>query len=77
MKKTDWVRKGKTRHDEARQGKAGYGRVRQSKERQGKARKGEARQGEARQFRVVTKTWNDLKPSATTYNHLQLPQKIQ
>ena len=24
---------------------------------------------------VVTKTWNDLKPSTTTYNHLQPPQK--
>ena len=25
--------------------------------------------------RVVTKTWNDLKPAKTTYNHLQPPQK--
>ena len=26
---------------------------------------------------VVTKTWNDLKPPKTIYNHLQPPQKIQ
>ena len=26
---------------------------------------------------VVTKTWNDLKPPTTIYNHLQPPQKIQ
>ena len=24
-----------------------------------------------------TKTWNDLKPPKTTYNHLQPPQKFQ
>ena len=28
-------------------------------------------------IRVVTKTWNDLKPPKTIYNHLQPPQKIQ
>ena len=27
--------------------------------------------------RVSTKTWNDLKPPKTTYNHLQPPQKFQ
>ena len=26
---------------------------------------------------VVTKTWNDLKPPKTIYDHLQPPQKIQ
>ena len=26
---------------------------------------------------VATKTWNDLKPPKTIYNHLQPPQKIQ
>ena len=26
---------------------------------------------------TVTKTWNDLKPPKTIYNHLQPPQKIQ
>ena len=29
------------------------------------------------QLPVVTKTWNDLKPPKTIYNHLQPPQKIQ
>ena len=29
------------------------------------------------EFAVVTKTWNDLKPPKTIYNHLQPPQKIQ
>ena len=28
-------------------------------------------------WNVVTKTWNDLKPPKTIYNHLQPPQKIQ
>ena len=27
------------------------------------------------ELRVVTKTWNDLKPPKTIYNHLQPPQK--
>ena len=26
---------------------------------------------------LVTKTWSDLKPPKTIYNHLQPPQKIQ
>ena len=26
---------------------------------------------------VSTKTWNDLKPPTTIYNHLQPPQKFQ
>ena len=28
-------------------------------------------------FSVSTKTWNDLKPPTTIYNHLKPPQKLQ
>ena len=28
-------------------------------------------------YGVSSKTWNDLKPPKTTYNHLQPPQKFQ
>ena len=29
------------------------------------------------EWRFATKTWNDLKPPKTIYNHLQPPQKIK